>query len=130
MKSIAVGLVISLSMNFAHADVFAKFTNFGDSANIEHTASFGDSENISQPVPNTSNDTTFAPDYRWPVDISRHLSGTFGETRSAHFHSGLDIKTWGREGYPVFASEQGYISRIAISAVGYGKVLYVTFYFL
>lgn len=126
MKCITVGLLLSLSMNFAHADVFAKFTNFGDSANIEHTASFGDSENISQPVPNTSNDTTFAPDYRWPVDISRHLSGTFGETRSAHFHSGLDIKTWGREGYPVFASEQGYISRIAISAVGYGKVLYVT----
>ena len=102
MKRIAVGLLLSLSMNFAHADVFAKS------------------------IPSTSEDTTFVPDYRWPVDISRHLSGTFGETRSAHFHSGLDIKTWGREGYPVFASEQGYISRIAISAVGYGKVLYVT----
>lgn len=71
-------------------------------------------------------DTTFVPDYRWPVDVSRHLSGTFGETRSAHFHSGLDIKTWGREGYPVFATEKGYISRMAISARGYGKVLYVT----
>ena len=71
-------------------------------------------------------DTTFVPDYRWPVDVSRHLSGTFGETRSAHFHSGLDIKTWGREGYPVFATENGYISRMAISARGYGKVLYVT----
>ena len=71
-------------------------------------------------------DTTFVPDYRWPVDVSRHLSGTFGETRSAHFHSGLDIKTWGKEGYPVFATEKGYISRMAISARGYGKVLYVT----
>lgn len=71
-------------------------------------------------------DTSFVPNYRWPVDVSRHLSGTFGETRSAHFHSGLDIKTWGREGYPVFATEEGYISRMAISARGYGKVLYVT----
>ena len=71
-------------------------------------------------------DTSFVPNYRWPVDGSRHLSGTFGETRSTHFHSGLDIKTWGREGYPVFASEKGYISRMAISARGYGKVLYIT----
>jgi len=71
-------------------------------------------------------DTTFSPDYRWPIDISRHLSGTFGETRSAHFHTGLDMKTWGQEGYPVFATEEGYISRIAISAQGYGKVLYIT----
>ncbi len=73
-----------------------------------------------------SPDTTFSPDYRWPIDISRHLSGTFGETRSAHFHTGLDMKTWGQEGYPVFATEEGYISRIAISAQGYGKVLYIT----
>ena len=73
-----------------------------------------------------SADTSFVPNYRWPIDGSRHLSGTFGETRSTHFHSGLDIKTWGREGYPVFASEKGYISRMAISARGYGKVLYVT----
>ena len=71
-------------------------------------------------------DTSFVPNYRWPIDGSRHLSGTFGETRSTHFHSGLDIKTWGREGYPVYASEKGYISRMAISARGYGKVLYVT----
>ena len=71
-------------------------------------------------------DTSFTPNYRWPIDISRHLSGTFGETRSAHFHTGLDMKTWGQEGYPVFATEEGYISRIAISAQGYGKVLYIT----
>ena len=55
-------------------------------------------------------DTSFVPNYRWPIDGSRHLSGTFGETRSTHFHSGIDIKTWGREGYPVLASEKGYIS--------------------
>jgi len=120
MKQIAVGLLLGLSMNVAQANVFAK------SASFNGAAPFVDSENFAYSVPTTKEDTTFTPDYRWPVDISRHLSGTFGETRSAHFHSGLDIKTWGREGYPVFASERGYISRIAISAVGYGKVLYVT----
>ena len=132
MKRIAVVLLLGLSLNVAQANVFARSANFNGAASFISTASFAnsatfaDSVSFANSIPTTKKDTTFTPDYRWPVDISRHLSGTFGETRSAHFHSGLDIKTWGREGYPVFASEQGYISRIAISAVGYGKVLYVT----
>ncbi len=64
--------------------------------------------------------------YIWPTDASPYLSSTFAETRSAHFHSGLDIKTWGREGYKVFASKNGYLSRMAISSQGYGRVLYLT----
>ncbi|MBO6792800.1 MAG: M23 family metallopeptidase [Balneolaceae bacterium] len=64
-------------------------------------------------------------DYIWPTDASPYLSSTFGETRSAHFHSGLDIKTWGREGYRVFASKDGYLSRMSISSQGYGRVLYL-----
>jgi len=63
--------------------------------------------------------------YLWPTDASAYLSSTFGETRSAHFHSGLDIKTWGKEGYNVFASKKGQIVRIAISSQGYGRVLYM-----
>ncbi|MCR9132647.1 MAG: M23 family metallopeptidase [bacterium] len=65
-------------------------------------------------------------DYIWPTDASPYLSSTFAETRSAHFHSGLDIKTWGREGYRVFASKDGFVSRMAISSRGYGRVLYLT----
>ncbi len=60
-----------------------------------------------------------------PLDVSLVLSGTFGELRSNHFHSGLDIKTQQREGLPVFASAEGYISRINISHYGYGKALYI-----
>lgn len=45
--------------------------------------------------------------------------------RSNHFHGGLDIKTQQREGLPVYASAEGYISRINISTYGYGKALYV-----
>ncbi|NNC94641.1 MAG: M23 family metallopeptidase [Chitinophagales bacterium] len=60
-----------------------------------------------------------------PMDIEMYLSGTFGEIRSAHFHSGIDIKTRQVEGLPVFASADGYIARIKISPYGFGKALYV-----
>lgn len=63
--------------------------------------------------------------YLWPTDSGKFLSSTFGETRSAHFHAGLDIKTWGREGYRVFASKDGIASRLSITNRGYGKVIYL-----
>lgn len=61
-----------------------------------------------------------------PVDIPIDLSGSFGELRSNHFHSGLDIKTQGKEGLNVYAVADGYISRIKISTFGYGKAIYIT----
>ncbi len=60
-----------------------------------------------------------------PLDIPMVASGTFGELRSNHFHSGLDMKTNGEEGLNVYASASGRISRIKISHGGYGKALYV-----
>ena len=62
---------------------------------------------------------------RPPLDIPMYLSGTFGELRSNHFHSGLDIKTNGKEGLPVYAVDDGYVYRIKIRHNGYGKALYV-----
>lgn len=61
-----------------------------------------------------------------PLDITLVLSGTFAELRSNHFHSGLDIKTQGKEGLKTYASAEGYVSRIKISRYGYGKALYIT----
>lgn len=61
-----------------------------------------------------------------PLDIPLRLSGNFGELRSNHFHSGLDFKTNGKEGYSVKAIADGYISRIKVSAYGYGNALYIT----
>lgn len=75
-----------------------------------------------------SQDLSFLSDsvsYAWPTDASRYLSSTFAETRSAHLHSGLDIRTWGREGYQVFAARDAELYRIGISPSGYGKVLYL-----
>ena len=63
--------------------------------------------------------------YLWPTNSGKSLSSTFGETRSAHFHAGLDIKTWGREGYKVFASRDGYLSKLIITNQGYGKAIYL-----
>lgn len=61
-----------------------------------------------------------------PLDIDLRLSGSFGELRSNHFHSGLDIKTNQVTGLPIYAVANGYISRIKIQHYGYGKALYVT----
>jgi len=61
-----------------------------------------------------------------PLDIPISLAGTFGEVRSNHFHTGLDIRTDGKDGLVVHASADGYISRINVSPYGYGNALYIT----
>lgn len=65
------------------------------------------------------------PVYIPPMDIPMILSGNFMELRSNHFHSGLDFKTQGREGIPVKAVADGWVSRIKISPWGYGKAVYI-----
>ncbi|MFH2025415.1 MAG: peptidoglycan DD-metalloendopeptidase family protein [bacterium] len=67
----------------------------------------------------------FAQNYIWPTNTGRYLSSSFGEYRSGHFHSGIDIKTNYRTGYPVFAIANGYIWRIRTSSSGYGKAVYL-----
>lgn len=64
--------------------------------------------------------------FRSPVDIPLILAGDFGELRSNHFHSGIDIKTQQREGLPIYAIAEGSVTRIKVSHWGYGKALYIT----
>jgi hypothetical protein len=54
------------------------------------------------------------------------LAASMGELRPNHFHGGLDIKTGGSVNKPVYASGDGYISRLKQSSFGYGNVLYIT----
>ena len=61
-----------------------------------------------------------------PVEIPLVLSGSFGELRSNHFHSGIDIKTQAKEGLNIINSADGFVSRIKISHGGFGKALYVS----
>lgn len=63
--------------------------------------------------------------FRAPLDIPLLLSGSFGELRNNHFHTGLDFKTQQKEGFKVYAAADGYISRIKISSYGYGKAIYI-----
>jgi hypothetical protein len=63
-----------------------------------------------------------------PLDIPLSLAGNFGELRGNHFHAGFDFRTNGEEGYPVKAVADGYVSRIKVSAFGYGNALYITHY--
>ncbi|GGH18829.1 M23 family metallopeptidase [Pedobacter zeae] len=65
-------------------------------------------------------------DFRQPLDISPPaLAGSFGEIRSNHFHSGIDFRTNQREGYPVYAVADGYISRLRVQNSGFGQALYI-----
>lgn len=61
-----------------------------------------------------------------PFSFPILLSGSFGELRSNHFHSGIDFKTQGVEGKPIHAVKEGYVSRISVSPGGYGNALYLT----
>ena len=61
-----------------------------------------------------------------PLDITLELAGSFGELRNNHFHSGLDFRTQEKEGFNIYAPANGYVSRIKVSAYGFGNALYIT----
>ena len=64
--------------------------------------------------------------FRSPVNFPVSLAGSFGEIRRNHFHSGIDIRTEGVQGKPVYAIADGYVSRVNVSPGGFGKALYIT----
>ncbi len=79
--------------------------------------------------------TSFAPDpsdypkdyFQTPVGHRLSLAGTFGELRPNHFHAGIDIRPARRgSSEPIFAAAEGYVSRIRVSASGYGNSLCIT----
>ena len=63
--------------------------------------------------------------YHWPMAARPALTSTFGEYRPGRFHAGLDLKTWGKEGFPVLAVSDGYVWRLRTSPWGYGRVIYL-----
>jgi hypothetical protein len=74
----------------------------------------------------TVNAQMYPKDYfQSPMDTPLYLSAPFGSLRDNHFHSGMDIRTYEKEGLPVYAVADGYISRIKYSPYGYGKALYI-----
>lgn len=63
--------------------------------------------------------------FQSPMDEPLLLSATFGDLRSNHFHSGIDLRTNSEEGKHVYAAADGWVSRIKVSAFGYGKAIYI-----
>jgi len=64
--------------------------------------------------------------FSYPLLQPHSLSGSFGELRTNHFHSGLDYSGRGKEGGNIYAVADGYVSRILVSPRGYGNALYIT----
>ena len=65
------------------------------------------------------------PDFHPPLKLKPVVSGSFGELRTNHFHSGIDLTTNGKQGYRIYCSDDGFVSRIKVSPTGYGKALYI-----
>ena len=61
----------------------------------------------------------------WPVKRKIDLASGFGDLRANRFHGGVDIRTGGVSGEPVFSPVDGYVWRVRASYEGYGKVIYV-----
>jgi murein DD-endopeptidase MepM/ murein hydrolase activator NlpD len=92
----------------AHAEVRGAAIERGEARSAARTA---------QPV--------FGPVEHEPLGAIPVLTGTFGETRGAHFHAGLDYSTGRQVGVPLYAPLAGVIERARSSGVGYGRSLYL-----
>lgn len=64
--------------------------------------------------------------FSYPLDRDVVITGNYGEIRPNHFHAGLDFSTDPAANLPIKSVGDGYVSRIKISSVGYGRVLYIT----
>src|SRR5688500_10830928 len=103
------------------------FLSLGSFRHYEQQQPFAVLKN-NQPADLISPQKLAAEAYFGPVlDISTPtVVGNFCEPRKGHFHTGLDFRTNQEEGHAVYAAADGYVSRINVSAVGYGNALYIT----
>lgn len=67
-------------------------------------------------------DTTY---FRSPISYRMVLAGSFGELRTNHFHAGLDIKPSSKKVDTIYASADGYVSRLRTHRAGYGQAIYI-----
>ncbi|MCX6142956.1 MAG: M23 family metallopeptidase [Ignavibacteriales bacterium] len=93
----------------------------GSRVNRDHVTS-GWIEQVYTPFDTLRTDLS---DYIWPTNASTVITSSFADYRRTHLHEGIDISTNNLKGYPVYASRDGYVSRVFISRRGYGKMLTV-----
>jgi hypothetical protein len=65
-------------------------------------------------------------DFIYPLEKESEITGNYGEIRPNHFHAGIDFSTDPTLNLPIRSVSDGYVSRIKISSVGYGRVIYIT----
>jgi len=70
-------------------------------------------------------DIVLSSEFIFPLKENYGLSSSFGEYREGHFHAGIDVRTGGRIGIPVYASNDGRIYRICVNRRGFGKAVYI-----
>lgn len=72
----------------------------------------------------------FGPEaFLWPLPQAvPSLTGTFMEFRRGRYHSGIDLRTRGREGLQVVAPAGGRVTRVRCAATGYGVAVYLTLF--
>ena len=63
--------------------------------------------------------------FTWPVEAKRALAANFGELRPNHYHMGLDCKTDQKENMQVLAAADGYIAKVKIEPIGFGRCIYI-----
>lgn len=80
---------------------------------------------LSSPLISRCQEKSKQAEFSSPLEIPLYLAGNFAELRSNHLHSGIDIKTQGREGLKVLSVADGVVSRIKISEYGYGRAIYI-----
>ncbi len=63
--------------------------------------------------------------FTWPVIAKKTLAANFGELRPNHYHMGLDCKTDQHENVQVVAAADGYIAKVKIEPIGFGRCIYI-----
>lgn len=63
--------------------------------------------------------------YRCPLKTHNGFSGSFQELRSGHFHGGVDIRTFQKTGFPVYAISDGRVIRLRMVRRGSGRGIYL-----
>lgn len=66
-----------------------------------------------------------ADEVLWPLAIDISQSSSFAEFRGMRFHAGIDLRTRQKNGFPVRAIADGFISRASVQFRGYGYALYI-----
>lgn len=63
-----------------------------------------------------------AAEYLWPLPDSRTLTGGHADSRTDHFHGGVDLRA--RSPLKIIAPTDGWVERVGINPPGYGRTLY------